>query len=79
MNQKLIQVIHIYILMIIFSGFMVHVLCLPALLTFAKRDAWISAIFSSIPVIFTKNLSQNIGYCFLSFISNLTIKSKKAA
>jgi spore germination protein (amino acid permease) len=49
MNQKLIQAIHIYTLIIISTGFMVHVLSLPVLLTISKRDAWVSVIFSSIP------------------------------
>ncbi|MCM2534671.1 spore germination protein [Neobacillus pocheonensis] len=51
MNQKQIYAIHIYILMIISTGFTVHVLGVPALLTVAKRDAWISTICSSIPVV----------------------------
>jgi spore germination protein KB len=52
MNQKLIQSIHIYVLIIISTGFMVHVLSLPVLLTTSKRDAWVSVIFSSIPFLF---------------------------
>jgi spore germination protein KB len=50
MNQKLIQAVHIYVLLIIFSGFMVHVLSLPILLSAAKRDAWVSALASAVPV-----------------------------
>jgi spore germination protein KB len=49
MNQKHIQAIHIYVLIIISTGFMVHVLSLPVLLTASKRDAWVSVISSSIP------------------------------
>lgn len=51
MNQKIIHAVHIYILMIIASGFMVHVLSLPVLLSIAKRDAWISALSGAIPII----------------------------
>ncbi|PFO08351.1 spore gernimation protein [Bacillus sp. AFS076308] len=50
MNQKLIQASHIYILLILFSGFMVHVLSLPILLSTAKRDAWLSALASGVPI-----------------------------
>jgi spore germination protein KB len=49
MNQKHIQAIHIYVLIIISTGFMVHVLSLPVLLSTSKRDAWVSVVFSSIP------------------------------
>lgn len=49
MNQK-IHAVHIYILLIISTGFVVHVLDLSVLLSIAKRDSWLSAIFSCIPV-----------------------------
>ncbi|MGM0865162.1 MAG: endospore germination permease [Bacillota bacterium] len=51
MNQKMIQAIHIYILFIMSTGFMVHVLIIPALLSTSNRDAWLSVIFSTIPFI----------------------------
>ncbi|AOH56630.1 hypothetical protein ABE28_019865 [Peribacillus muralis] len=43
--------IHVYLLTIISTGFMVHVLILPNILTAAGRDAWISVLFSIIPII----------------------------
>lgn len=51
MNQKIIQSVHIYILLIMSTGFMVHVLIIPALLSTSNRDAWLSVIFSTIPFI----------------------------
>lgn len=51
MIQKSIQAIHIYVLIIISTGFMVHVLSLPVLLSTSGRDAWVSVISSSIPFI----------------------------
>lgn len=51
MNQKIIQAVHIYILLIMSTGFMVHVLIIPALLSTSNRDAWLSVIFSTIPFI----------------------------
>ena len=50
MNQKFIHAVHIYILLIMSTGFIVHVLSLSVLLSIAKRDAWLSVIFSAIPV-----------------------------
>ena len=50
MNQKLIHAVHIYILMIMSTGFMVHVLSLSVLLSIAKRDSWLSVISSAVPV-----------------------------
>lgn len=52
MNQKMIQAVHIYILLIMSTGFMVHVLIIPAILSTSNRDAWLSVIFSTIPFIF---------------------------
>jgi spore germination protein KB len=49
MNQKYIQAIHIYVLIIISTGFMVHVLTIPLLLTTSKRDSWVSVASSFIP------------------------------
>lgn len=51
MNEKLIHAIHIYILLIMSTGFMVHVLIIPVLLSTSNRDSWLSVIFSSIPFI----------------------------
>lgn len=51
MNQKMIQAVHIYILLIMSTGFMVHVLIIPAILSTSNRDAWLSVIFSTIPFI----------------------------
>ncbi|MEC5308495.1 endospore germination permease [Bacillus thuringiensis] len=50
MKQKLIQPIHIYILLMLSSGFMVHVLVLPNILITAKRDAWISVLLGILPL-----------------------------
>ncbi|MFS8602562.1 endospore germination permease [Priestia megaterium] len=49
--NRLIQPLHGYILMIISTGFMVHVLILPSILTAAQRDSWISVIVSSLPIL----------------------------
>ncbi|MBT2686748.1 endospore germination permease [Bacillus sp. ISL-47] len=51
MNQKVIQSFHIYILQIISTGFLVHVLILPILLSTSKRDSWLSVLFSLLPII----------------------------
>lgn len=51
MNQRVIQSVHIYILQIISTGFLVHVLILPILLSTAKRDSWLSVLFSIVPVV----------------------------
>ncbi|WP_285767480.1 GerAB/ArcD/ProY family transporter [Peribacillus sp. SI8-4] len=42
---------HVYILMIMSTGFMLHVLILPNILTAAGRDAWVSVLFSIIPIV----------------------------
>lgn len=49
--QKVIYSVHMYILLILSTGFMVHVLLHPVVLTSAKRDAWVSVIGSFIPFI----------------------------
>ncbi|UKJ83795.1 endospore germination permease (plasmid) [Priestia megaterium] len=49
MNQKVIQSVHIYILLIMSTGFMVHVLVIPTILSTSNRDAWLSVIFSTAP------------------------------
>ncbi|MGG0719040.1 endospore germination permease [Robertmurraya massiliosenegalensis] len=51
MNTKLISAIHIYALMIMSTGFMVHVLIIPILLSTSNRDSWLSVIISTIPFI----------------------------
>jgi spore germination protein KB len=51
MNQKVIQSVHIYILIIMSTGFMVHVLIIPTILSTSNRDAWLSVIFSTVPFI----------------------------
>ncbi|MCM3706447.1 MULTISPECIES: endospore germination permease [Cytobacillus] len=50
MNQRVIQSVHIYILQIISTGFLVHVLILPILLSTAKRDSWLSVLCCIAPV-----------------------------
>jgi spore germination protein KB len=49
MNQKVIQSIHIYILMIMSTGFLLHVLIVPSLLTASHRDSWIAVVGSIVP------------------------------
>lgn len=51
MIQKVIHSTHIYILLIMSTGFMVHVLLHPIILTVSKRDSWISVIGSVAPLI----------------------------
>lgn len=49
--QKVIYSVQMYILLILSTGFMVHVLLHPVVLTSAKRDAWVSVIGSFVPFI----------------------------
>ncbi len=49
MNNKVIQSIHIYILLIMSTGFMLHVLILPNILSSSHRDSWLTVIASIIP------------------------------
>ncbi|MEK5444846.1 MULTISPECIES: GerAB/ArcD/ProY family transporter [unclassified Fredinandcohnia] len=51
MKGKLISAVHIYVLLIMSTGFMVHVQILPVLLSTSNRDSWLSVIFSTIPFI----------------------------
>src|ERR687889_354245 len=51
MDQKVIQALHIYVLIIMNTGFMVHVLLLPNILSASQRDGWISVIISVVPCI----------------------------
>jgi spore germination protein KB len=49
MTSKSLYNIHFFALIIMSTGFMVHVLLIPTLLSVAKRDAWISILFSLFP------------------------------
>ena len=49
--QKVIHSTHIYVLLIMSTGFMVHVLLHPVILTVSKRDSWLSVIGSVVPFI----------------------------
>jgi spore germination protein KB len=49
MNGKVINAVHIYVLMIMSTGFMVHVLIIPILLSTSSRDSWLSVLFSTVP------------------------------
>ncbi|GGI15647.1 GerAB/ArcD/ProY family transporter [Gottfriedia solisilvae] len=49
MNNKVIQSVHIYILLIMSTGFMLHVLILPSILSSSHRDSWLTVISSIIP------------------------------
>ncbi|WP_433959145.1 endospore germination permease [Cytobacillus horneckiae] len=49
MSRRLIQSLHIYVLLIMSTGFMVHVLVIPTLLSTSSRDSWLTAILSIIP------------------------------
>jgi len=51
MTQKTINALHIYILIIMSTGFMGHVLMVPILLSTSNRDSWLSVILSMIPLI----------------------------
>ncbi|WP_182103246.1 endospore germination permease [Niallia taxi] len=51
MIQKVIHSTHIYILIIMSTGFMVHVLLHPTILTVSKRDSWVSVICSTAPLL----------------------------
>ncbi|MED1467593.1 endospore germination permease [Bacillus salipaludis] len=51
MIQKVIHSTNIYILLIMSTGFMVHVLLHPVILTSSKRDSWLSVIASVVPLI----------------------------
>ncbi len=50
MKTNFLEPLHLYLITIIATGFMVHVLILPSLLTSASRDAWISVIFGIVPL-----------------------------
>ncbi|MGM0754262.1 MAG: GerAB/ArcD/ProY family transporter [Bacillota bacterium] len=50
MNKRSIYLIHIFSIIILSSGLMVHVLILPSLLGAGKRDSWISVLLSVPPL-----------------------------
>ncbi|MDP1442108.1 endospore germination permease [Priestia megaterium] len=58
--NRLIQPLHCYFLMIISTGFMVHVLILPNILTAAKRDSWAGVLLSIFPVLIISFLIYSI-------------------
>lgn len=49
MNKKFIYSTHIYILLIMSTGFMLHVFVVPTVLTSAHRDSWVTVIASILP------------------------------
>ncbi|PGS55830.1 endospore germination permease [Bacillus sp. AFS041924] len=49
MSKKLIQSIHIYVLLIMSTGFMLHVFIVPSMLTSSHRDSWVTVVTSIIP------------------------------
>ncbi|MGG0175690.1 GerAB/ArcD/ProY family transporter [Gottfriedia acidiceleris] len=49
MNKKLIYSVHIYVLLIMSTGFMLHVFIIPSLLTSSYRDSWVTTVASVIP------------------------------
>ncbi|WP_088067216.1 GerAB/ArcD/ProY family transporter [Gottfriedia luciferensis] len=49
MNKKMIQSVHIYVLLIMSTGFMLHVFIVPSVLTSSLRDSWVTVIASVIP------------------------------
>ncbi|MDQ0201048.1 hypothetical protein [Neobacillus ginsengisoli] len=51
LNKAMIEPVHIYILLILSIGFMVHVLLHPLLLAASGRDSWICAIGTLIPLL----------------------------
>ncbi|MGM0830987.1 MAG: GerAB/ArcD/ProY family transporter [Bacillota bacterium] len=50
MNKRSIYLIHIFSIIILSSGLMVHVLILPSLLCAGKWDSWISVLLSVPPL-----------------------------
>jgi len=60
MMNRLIKPLHGYFLMIISTGFMVHVLILPNILTAAKRDSWVSVLLSIFPILMISFLIYSI-------------------
>ncbi|UPM53735.1 GerAB/ArcD/ProY family transporter [Gottfriedia acidiceleris] len=51
MNKKFIYSVHIYILLIMSTGFMLHVFIVPSVLTSALRDSWITVVASILPFV----------------------------
>ncbi|MGD6959788.1 GerAB/ArcD/ProY family transporter [Rossellomorea aquimaris] len=60
MNKRSIYLIHIFSIIILSSGLMVHVLILPSLLSAGKRDSWISVLLSVPPLFLWNFLSYYI-------------------
>lgn len=50
MLKRVIYPVHIYFLLMLSTGFMVHVLMQPIILTSSKRDSWVSVICSLVPL-----------------------------
>lgn len=50
MVKKAIYPAHLYFLLILSTGFMVHVLLHPIILTSSKRDSWVSVVCSIVPL-----------------------------
>jgi len=51
MVKRVIYPAHIYFLLMLSTGFMVHVLLHPIILTSSKRDSWVSVMFSFVPML----------------------------
>ncbi|MFB7138840.1 endospore germination permease [Gottfriedia sp. NPDC056225] len=51
MNKKFIYSAHIYILVIMSTGFMLHVFIVPSVLTSTHRDSWITVVASILPFV----------------------------
>ncbi|WP_088014190.1 endospore germination permease [Gottfriedia acidiceleris] len=49
MNKKFIYSIHIYILIIMSTGYMLHVFIIPSILTSSHRDSWVTVVASILP------------------------------
>jgi len=49
MNNRVIQSLHIYILLIMSTGFMLHVFIVPSILTSSHRDSWVTVVTSVLP------------------------------
>lgn len=56
MDKKFIYSVHIYILLIMSTGFMLHVFIVPSVLTSTHRDSWITVIASILPFIIWTSL-----------------------
>jgi spore germination protein KB len=52
MIKKVIYPVHVYFLLMLSTGFMVHVLMHPIVLTSSKTDSWVSVLCSFFPLMF---------------------------